>query len=201
MKKGMLALMLGVLTLSACNSGPVETQASFGNTITDFEMVNQNDEVVTEADMEGKVWIADFIFTNCTTVCPPMTLNMTTVAQELDDAGVEDYGMMSFTVDPTRDDVETLTEYMNYYEIPKNTEWHFLTGYDDKFIRTFAEKNFKTLVIPPPEGTDQFTHGTAFYLINQDGKIMKQYSGVDVGDSHFPLNEIVSDVKKLVGAN
>ncbi len=201
MKKGMLALVLGVLTLSACNSGPVETQASFGNTITDFEMVNQNEDVVTEADMVGKVWIADFIFTNCTTVCPPMTLNMTTVAQELDEAGIEDYGMMSFTVDPGRDDTATLNEYINYYEIPENTEWHFLTGYDDKFIRTFAEKNFKTLVIPPPDGTDQFTHGTAFYLINQEGKIMKQYAGVDVGDSHFPLQEIVSDVKKLAGAN
>lgn len=201
MKKRMLALIPMLLVLAACNSEPVETQASFGNVITDFDVMNQNEETVTQEDLDGKVWIADFIFTNCTTVCPPMTLNMSEIAQELDAAGIEDYGFISFTVDPTRDDSETLTEYMQYYEIPEDTEWHFVTGYDDKFIREFAEVNFKTLVIPPPEGSDQYTHGTAFYLLNKDGKIMKQYAGVDVGDTRFPLKEIVADVTKLANVN
>lgn len=201
MKKRIFTIIPLLLLLAACNNEPVETQASFGNTISEFEVTNQNDETVTEDDITGKVWVANFIFTNCTTVCPPMSLNMTEIAQELDEAGVEEYGMLSFTVDPQRDDVETLTDYIQYYEIPEDTEWHFVTGYDDEFIRKFAETNFKTLVIPPPEGSDQYTHGTAFYLINKEGKIMKQYAGVDVGDSRFPLKEIVTDVTKLANVN
>lgn len=183
------------------NRTGVETQRAYGNHVKDFEMTNQHGEAFTLEDMEGKVWLADFVFTNCTTVCPPMTLNMTSVAQEIDAKGIDDFGIISFTVDPTRDDPETLEQYSTYYEIPEDTEWHFLTGYDDKFIRTFAETNFKTIVAPPPEGDDQYTHGTAFYLIDQSGKVLKSYSGVDFSDRRFPINEIVSDIEKLTKVN
>ncbi|WP_231577157.1 SCO family protein [Salinicoccus sediminis] len=169
----------------------------YGNNIDDFEVTDENDETFTREDMEGKVWLLDFIFTNCATVCPPMTANMTRVVNELEDRGVEDYGVVSFTVDPETDTPKVLTNYLSYYDVPEDTEWKLLSEYDYDFIRGFAEKNFKTIVAPPPKGSNQVTHATSFYLIDQNGKVIKDYPGLDQGDSEFPLSDIVSDVEML----
>ncbi|MFA7746151.1 SCO family protein [Salinicoccus roseus] len=185
------------MILSACNTSNVEVMSRYGNNIDDFEVTDENGETFTRDDMEGKVWLLDFIFTNCATVCPPMTANMTQVVNELEDRGVEDYGVLSFTVDPETDTPEVLTEYLSHYDVPEDTEWKLLNEYDYDFIRGFAEQNFKTIVAPPPAGTNQVTHGTSFYLIDQNGKIIKDYPGLDQGDSEFPLSEIVSDVERL----
>lgn len=201
MKKWLIAVLASLMFLSACSAGGVEPMSRYGDEVQDFEVTNQKDETFTREDMDGKVWLLSFIFTNCATVCPPMTQNMTQVTQELDEKGIENYGVMSFSVDPEVDTPEVLTEYAGWYDIPENTEWQFLTGYDYEFIRGFAEDNFKTIVAPPPKGSNQVTHGTAFYLIDADGTIIKDYSGVDSGDTKFPQAEVVSDVEKLVEQN
>lgn len=198
MKRWLVIILPVLLILSACSSNAVEPMSRYGNEVNDFEVTNQNGDTFTKEDMEGKVWLMDFIFTNCATVCPPMTQNMTAVTQALEEKGIEDYGVLSFSVDPETDSPEVLTEYAEWYDIPENTEWQFVTGYDYDFIRGFAEDNFKTIVAPPPEGSNQVTHGTSFYLIDQDGMILKDYAGIDSGDTEFPLEEMVSDVEKLV---
>ena len=198
MKRWLVIILPVLLILSACSSNAVEPMSRYGNEVNDFEVTNQNGDTFTKEDMEGKVWLMDFIFTNCATVCPPMTQNMTAVTQALEEKGIEDYGVLSFSVDPETDSPEVLTEYAEWYDIPENTDWQFVTGYDYDFIRGFAEDNFKTIVAPPPEGSNQVTHGTSFYLIDQDGTILKDYAGIDSGDTEFPLEEMVSDVEKLV---
>lgn len=198
MKRWLVIILPVLLILSACSSNAVEPMSRYGNEVNDFEVTNQNGDKFTKEDMEGKVWLMDFIFTNCATVCPPMTQNMTAVTQALEEKGIEDYGVLSFSVDPETDSPEVLTEYAEWYDIPENTEWQFVTGYDYDFIRGFAEDNFKTIVAPPPEGSNQVTHGTSFYLIDQEGTILKDYAGIDSGDTEFPLEEMVSDVEKLV---
>ena len=198
MKKWLIAFLAALMFLTACSAGAVEPMSRYGDEIQNFEVTNQNNETFTREDMDGKVWLLSFIFTNCATVCPPMSQNMTAVAQELEEKGVEDYGIMSFSVDPEVDTPAVLTEYASWYDIPENTDWQFLTGYDYSFIRGFAEDNFKTIVAPPPKGSNQVTHGTAFYLIDEDGTIIKDYAGVDSGDNKFPQAEVVSDVEKLV---
>ena len=198
MKRWLVIILPVLLILSACSSNAVEPMSRYGNEVNDFEVTNQNGDTFTKEDMEGKVWLMDFIFTNCATVCPPMTQNMTAVTQALEEKGIEDYCVLSFSVDPETDSPEVLTEYAEWYDIPENTEWQFVTGYDYDFIRGFAEDNFKTIVAPPPEGSNQVTHGTSFYLIDQEGTILKDYAGIDSGDTEFPLEEMVSDVEKLV---
>ena len=198
MKRWLVIILPVLLILSACSSNAVEPMSRYGNEVNDFEVTNQNGDKFTKEDMEGKVWLMDFIFTNCATVCPPMTQNMTAVTQALEEKGIEDYGVLSFSVDPETDSPEVLTEYAEWYDIPENTDWQFVTGYDYDFIRGFAEDNFKTIVAPPPEGSNQVTHGTSFYLIDQEGTILKDYAGIDSGDTEFPLEEMVSDVEKLV---
>lgn len=197
LRKVILLTIISSLLLVACSDSDVETMSRYGNEIQDYSVTDQDDEVFTRADMEGKVWLLDFIFTNCATVCPPMTANMTQVSQELEEKGIEDYGILSFTVDPENDSPEALTEYISYYGVPENTDWHLVTGYDYDFIRGFAEKNFKTIVAPPPEGSNQVTHGTSFYLIDAEGTIRKDYPGLDAGDTSFSASEIVDDVETL----
>lgn len=199
LKKFILFGLFSVLFLSACSDSEVETMNQFGNEIQEYSVTNQNDETVTDDDMEGKVWLLDFIFTNCATVCPPMTANMTHLTQQLEEQGIEDYGVLSFSVDPKRDTPEELSQYISYYEVPEDTEWHLVTGYDHDFIRSFAEKNFKTIVAPAPQGSDQVTHATSFYLIDSEGTIRKSYPGLDQGDKGFPVTEIVDDVAALTG--
>lgn len=197
MKRIIASILFSTLIISGCSSSDVQTMSRYGNEINDFEVTDQNDESFERADMDGKVWLLNFMFTNCATVCPPMTTNMTNVVNELEENGVENYGVLSFSVDPETDTPDVLTEYMSWYDVPESTEWHLMTGYDYDFIRAFAEKNFKTIVAPPPKGSNQVTHGTSFYLIDENGTVIKDYAGVNVGDTEFPLSEIVSDVETL----
>ena len=81
MKRWLVIILPVLLILSACSSNAVEPMSRYGNEVNDFEVTNQNGDTFTKEDMEGKVWLMDFIFTNCATVCPPMTQNMTAVTQ------------------------------------------------------------------------------------------------------------------------
>ncbi len=197
MKKILVTVLMASFILSACSDSDVEVMSRYGNELDDFEVTNQQGEAFTREDMEGKVWLLDFIFTNCATVCPPMTANMTDVVNELEERGVEDYGVLSLSVDPETDTPQVLADYLSHYDVPDDTEWQLATGYDYSFIRGFAEDNFKTIVAPPPEGSNQVTHGISFYLVNKQGKVIKDYPGVDTGDNEFPLEEVVSDVETL----
>lgn len=199
MKKGIFISLLStiILIVSACSNNAIEPESQYGNKLQSFNVTDQNGDKFSQKDMKGKVYIADFIFTDCETVCPPMTYNMSTVIDQLEKDGVKDYGVLSFSVDPDNDTPEKLKNYIKQYNVPDG-KWTLLTNYDFKFIKQYAEDNFKSIVAPPPKGSNQVTHGTNFYLIDQNGKIIKTYSGQDAGDKKFPKSEIVADVKTLV---
>lgn len=195
--KKYIVLLLSILLLSACSNSRLEPKSNYGNTISSFSATDEQGKKFTNKDLKGKVWIADFIFTNCETVCPPMTYNMSKVVDLLEKEGVKDYGVISFSVDPKRDTPKALSSYIEKYGVPKD-RWKLVTNYDEKFIRQFAEENFKTIVAPPTADNDQATHGTSFYLIDQNGTIIKDYIGKDTGDQKFPKEEIAEDVKTLI---
>lgn len=200
MKKLSAFLILTVvIILSACSNSRLEPKSLYGNTISEFSGTDDKGKEISNKDLKGKVWLVDFIFTNCETVCPPMTYNMSTVVDQLEKDGItsKDYGVISFSVDPKRDTPSKIHEYINQHNPPKNV-WRAVTNYDEKFIRQFAEENFKTIVVPPTEANDQATHGTSFYLVDQNGMIIKDYAGKDTGDKKFPKAEIVEDVKTMI---
>lgn len=195
--KKLVFLMGMILFLAACSNSRLEPKPSYGNQVSEFKATDEDGKMFSSQDMKGKVWLADFIFTNCETVCPPMTYNMTQVVDELEKEGVKDYGIISFSVDPKRDTPAKLKAYSEQYGA-KTDNWKLMTGYDEKFIRQFGEENFKTIAVPPTAGNDQATHGTSFYLIDQNGTVIKDYIGKDTGDQKFPKGEIVEDVKTLI---
>ncbi|CAD2073959.1 lipoprotein [Jeotgalicoccus coquinae] len=186
-----------VLLLTACGSSEVEPMSYYGNTLEKFEAVNQHNETFTSEDMDGKVWLANLIFTQCVTVCPPMTQNMTELTQELEKADLENVGIVSFSVDPDTDTPEVLSEYMSWYSPSETIEWQLLTGYEFEYLRDYALNNFKSIVKLPQDGSNQVLHGTAIYLIDENGKLVKDYTGIDAGDNTFETEQIVKDVKTM----
>ena len=181
--------ILSILLLAACGNGEIKDAKNWP--IEDFTFINQNNEEFGLADLKGKVWVADFIFTNCADVCMPMTANMTKLQKMVKEEKIENIEFVSFSVDPNVDTPEVLTEYGKQYNADMSN-WHFLTGYQQEKIESFAMSNFKTIVKKPKTG-DQVVHQTFFYLINQDGKIMKIYPGL----ADIPFDEIMKDIKTL----
>src|SRR5690554_3570292 len=120
-------LMLSlVLFLVAC--GEKEIEPNMSGDIADFEFTTQDNEKLSLEDLNGEWWIADFIFTNCTTICLPMTSNMAKLQKELKEEEL-DAQLISFSVDPDYDSPEILKEYAEEYGADLSN-WSFLTGYE-----------------------------------------------------------------------
>ncbi|WP_285800673.1 MULTISPECIES: SCO family protein [unclassified Exiguobacterium] len=182
------SLMTMLIVLAGCGQ---EIEDPLNWEVESFEYMNQEKEMVSLDDLKGKVWMADFVFTSCETVCPPMTYNMTKLNEALEEEGVEDVQFVSFSVDPTVDTPEKMKEFMSGYDLSK-ADWQFLSGYSQDEIETFAQENFKALVRKPEEGT-QVDHATYFYLVDQEGKIIKAYPGFQ----DVPTEDIINDIKIL----
>lgn len=199
-----IPLLLLVLVLSACGSGGFKADHTYK--LDPFEFTNQNNEKVSLDDLKGEVWLAQFVFTNCTSICQPMMFNMATLQDQMIKEGIEDYKIVSFSVDPENDSPEVLKEYLDVFAADPDDEigwdaskWEMLTGYPIKEIADIANKSFKTVVIQIP-GEDQITHGNKFYLVNQKGEVVKTYTGAKTPDSEadVPYDTIIKDMKQLI---
>lgn len=182
-----LSLILCLLLLTACGY-QIENPNNWK--LKDFSYSNQDGETVGLDEMKGKVWVANFIFTNCDTVCPPMTAHMAKIQGMIEEEGL-DAELVSFSVDPEIDKPEVLKEFAANFNADLET-WHFLTGYSQAEIEAFALENFKTLV-QKPKNNEQVTHGTSFYVVDKTGVVMQDYSGV----SDTPYDQIIKDIKSL----
>ncbi|HLS59707.1 MAG TPA: SCO family protein [Virgibacillus sp.] len=193
MKKLQLLLVPIVLAilLAGCGEDDVNKgiETSMSEDIPTFEYTNQDNENFGSSDLEGKWWVADFIFTNCTSVCLPMTSNMAVLQEKLKEEDI-DVELVSFSVDPDYDTPEVLKDYSEQYDADLEN-WSFLTGYDFQTIKELSIKSFRSLVQEPEKGDDQVTHGTSFFLVNPEGELIKNYSGLDVE----VMDEIVADLK------
>lgn len=181
-------LVLLTVVLAACGADKLES--TLGWEVGNIEGISQEKETFSVSDMEGKVWLADFIFTSCNTVCPPMTRNMAKIQDMLKEEGVE-AEIVSFSVDPNVDTPGKLKDFAAKYGASFEN-WTFVTDYTQEEIQSFAKDSFKTLAIKT-EGNDQVTHGNSFYLIGPEGKVLKKYNGVQ----DVPYEQIVEDVKTV----
>jgi protein SCO1/2 len=181
--------VIGVLLLAACGQKGIKDAKNWP--VEDFSYQNQKGEAFGLKDLEGKVWVADFIFTSCEDVCLPMTSNMSKLQEMVKEEGIENIQFVSFTVDPTVDSPEKLKEFGDTFNVDYSN-WNFLTGYSQEEITDFARESFKTLVVKP-QNDDQVGHGTDFYLVGQDGKILKYYTGL----AKIPFEDIIKDIKAV----
>lgn len=167
------------ILLAACGKEEIET--TMDSEVGDFDAVTQDEEEFTQEDLKGKWWVVDFIFTNCTTVCSPMTSNMTKIQAQLEDEGVDDVNFLSFSVDPENDTPEVLKEYGEEHDANFDS-WTFLTGYEFDDIEKISMDNFKSPLQPPAEGDDQVQHGVRFFIVNPEGKVVHSYIGTDIDE-------------------
>ena len=191
-KKSVLVIgtVMIMLLLTACGSSngiPDSTDYP----VEDFSFTNQDNGKLSLDELKGKVWVANFIFTNCADVCLPMTSNMSKLQLALESEGIEGVELVSFSVDPTVDSPEVLKAFGDNYNA-NYENWNFLTGYSQQLIEKFAVESFHTMVSKPETG-DQVIHGTSFYLVDDKGIVVKSYNGLN----EFPLDEILKHIKIL----
>lgn len=185
--KRLMILIIGLsIFLAACGA---EIEPNMSSEVSEFSFTTQDNETLSSEDLEGEWWIADFVFTNCTTVCLPMTSNMSKLQDKMKEEEL-DAQLVTFSVDPEYDTPEVLKKYAESYDADLDN-WTFLTGYDFQTIKELSEKSFLSPLEAPPEGSDQVGHGTRFYLVNPDGEIIKSYSGA-ISDS---IDLIIEDLK------
>jgi len=196
---GLSSILLIALVLGACSSGGFKADHAYK--VEPFSFTNQLNEEVTLDDLKGEVWLAQFVFSNCTTICGPMMFNMAELQDMLIAEDIEDYKIVSYTVDPKFDTPEVLQEYLGRYGATDESKWEMLTGYTTEEISGIANKSFKTVVIDDPN-SDQVTHGSKFYLVNQQGEVVKTYDGAKMpnSDQDVPYDTIVEDMKALIKA-
>ena len=182
--------LAGILTvfLSSCGTSKIENPLNYD--VQSFSFQNQDGKAVSLESLKGQVWVADFIFTNCETICPPMTSHMAELQKQMEEENLQ-ARIVSFSVDPENDTPEKLKKFAANY--PLNFQnWDFLTGYSQEEIEKFALKSFKSIV-KKPEDEDQVIHQSSFYLVDQNGKVVKDYDGA----KNTPYDEIIADIKTL----
>lgn len=131
-----------------------------------FELVNQNNKAINNASYKGKVYVVEFFFANCPTICPIMNQNMLKLQNEF--RPHMDFGIASITIDPKNDTVEALKQHAADLGVTI-PHWHMLTG-DAKYIYDLAGK-FNLYTGVNPEAPGGFEHSGLFALIDKEGNI------------------------------
>ncbi|MEX2264941.1 MAG: SCO family protein [Bryobacteraceae bacterium] len=170
-----------LIALTACTkSTPLPV---YGAT-SDFELTAQTGEKFSREALDGKIWVADFIFTSCAGPCPRMSSQMRQVQSLV--ARIPDVRLVSFTVDPERDTPEVLAEYAKRYRAEPG-RWHFLTG-DRETLHRLKLDTFK---LGSVDGN--LNHSTRFVLVDRRGRIRGYYGTME--DGFIP--QLVRDIRAL----
>lgn len=135
--------------------------------VPSFALLDQDSLLITDRDYLGKVYVAEFFFTTCPTICPIMTQNL--VALQNDFADQPDFGVASFTINPHHDTPGVLKQYAEAHGIA-DLDWHLLTGPRDT-IYELANAGFNIFAAEMPEVEGGFEHSGLFALIDRQGFI------------------------------
>lgn len=184
--KRLLLLLCTCCFLAAC-----QTNAASIKTISPFTFTNQNGDAFGTDQLKGEIWIATFIFTNCETICDPMTAEMAALQDEMQKKGLP-VQFISFSVDPKIDTPETLHTYIKEFT-EDTSNWNLLTGYTQNDIEIFAREQFNTMVQKPSAST-QIIHGSNFYLVGPDGDLRGEYHFVDP----TYVDDIITDIEQAL---
>jgi protein SCO1/2 len=178
-----IAFGLSVLALTGCTA--TAGLPSYG-VVGDFALTDQSNQPFLSANtLRGKVWIADFIFTNCAGPCPRMSAQMRKVEQALL-PDIKDLRAVSFTVDPNRDTPEVLARYAQRYEAEPGV-WFFLTG-PQATLHNLARNVFML-----GDVNGDLEHSTRFVLIDRQSRIRGFYLTSD----EDAIPKLIADAKRV----
>ncbi len=202
---GALVLILIVVGLAAVSSqgglrrlfgSGVEPELSIYGTVPPFSLTERSGRTVTQADLAGRIWVADFIFTRCGTICPALSGTMARLQSRLRGQGGQRPRLVSFSVDPAADTPAVLRDYAHRFGADAE-QWLFLTGkreelYDliDKgFHLGVAQRDEKGVTDP----NQLITHTDRFVLVDRKLRIRGYYRGLEAA----AVDDILRDVARL----
>ena len=159
------------------------------HTIANFSFTNQNGKSITQKDYEGKIYVADFFFTSCKSICPKMTTNLVEVQKAfLDNSKVK---LLSFSVMPDVDSVSVLKEYAKINSVI-DSKWNLVTG-DKKAIYAMARKSYLAVKQGKPEELYDMVHTENFVLVDSKRRIRGFYDGTKKEE----IQRLIEDINWL----
>ncbi|HET8839411.1 MAG TPA: SCO family protein [Flavobacteriaceae bacterium] len=168
--------------------------------VPQFSFTDQNGKTITNEDYNGKVYVVEFFFTTCPSICPIMNENMVKVQDEF--FGNPNFAIASFSIDPEKDTPKILKKYAKKIGATSRN-WHLMTG-DRDTIYKLANKGFNLYVGINPEVEGNFEHSGYFALVDQDGMIRSRkdeygnpiiyYNGLEMEE----VRRLMEDIKKLL---
>ncbi len=166
-----LALPAGLALRGALRAEPPRLEAELG-TVPDFELVERSGRLVRAADLKGRPWIADFVYTRCDGVCPALSARMARLQERL----TADVSLVSFSVDPAHDTPAVLRDYASRFRAAPD-RWLFLTG-DVATVRSLVSEGFHLAIAGADHG-GPITHSDRIALVDRDLRIRRYYDGMD----------------------
>ncbi|HMG94187.1 MAG TPA: SCO family protein [Chryseolinea sp.] len=159
------------------------------HTIANFKFVDQDSSEVTNDTYKGKIYVADFFFTSCRTICPIMKTQMLRVYDSIQND--PEVMLLSHTIDPEYDTVGLLHDFAERLGV-ESDKWHFVTGNKDEIYKLAQTSYFSTALEDKSEA-DGFIHSGAFLLIDKDRRIRGKYDGTKEDD----VNRLLGDIQRL----
>ncbi len=159
-------------------------------TIPPFSFVDQNRETITDKNLDGKIYVADFFFTSCPSICPTMQRNMLTVFKAYE--GKNNFKLVSFTIDPRHDTIPVLKTYAEKLGAKAN-QWYFLLGKKEE-VYQLAEKNYLVSVSQDNRAPGGYVHQGWLVLVDKKGRVRGAYDGTDKKQ----VQQLITDVQVLM---
>ena len=157
-------------------------------TISEFHFTDSQGNEISRLDLDGKVWVADFIFTTCTMACPVLTGNMNLIHKAFKNN--DNIRIVSISVYPEYDTPQVLSDYASQYDANTN-RWHFLTG-PEKNVQDVIKNGFKM-----GDYEDIIFHSEKFALVDQKNRLRGYYNGMQPDD----VTRLKKDMEKLLKEN
>jgi protein SCO1/2 len=191
---------MALLTLAAACKPKSEKLPIFGerefngkdtvyHTIAPFQFVDQDSALITNATFKDKIYVADFFFTSCRTICPIMKTQMHRVYEATEN--LPDVLLLSHSIDPEYDTVALLHDFARRLGV-ETKRWHFVTGVKDSIYKIAQTSYFATAMQDKTE-PDGYIHSGAFLLIDKQSRIRGKYDGTKEED----VNRLIADIKRL----
>ena len=168
-----------------------DNQDTVYHSIADFAFVNQVGDTIRKEDMAGKIYVADFFFTTCPTICPVMKKEMLRVYEQFKGEG--NFRILSHSIDPTHDTQAVLKDYAEKLGVPDAATWNFLTG-DQEKIFEIGQTSYMTTTMADDMEPGGFLHSGAFLLVDQQGRIRGVYDGTKTEQ----VDRLLADIPKLL---
>ena len=179
--------------------------------VPEFAFLNQDSLLISNEDYKGKVYLIDFFFTTCPTICPLMSRNLVEIQDEFRE--FDEFGVASFTINPEYDTPRVLKEYAENYGIT-DMDWHLLTGDIDQ-IYDLANVGFNLYAAVNPEVEGGFEHSGLFALVDKEGFIrsrldqfgnpiiyyrgtISQQQGINAEGEEEQIGILKEDIRKLL---